>query len=372
VALRLLERVGRAGPASAAVIDAHPLVRRAFEHAPGAGGQRQSARSRAGFLRGRPDRRRPDTLEEAREEVELFHAYCDAGLWDEADSALVALENPKHRFLAPVLERDLLLRFFPAGDWRRPPLWPGFGRYRSLAICFEMLGQFDDALAAYREGDAALRGDALIALGRLAPLLEQPQVSPPWQTLWKAYRAHALCLAGRTDEAVALARSLVPVDVYEWVHVFECLLRAGRLTALDVRSILFRPPSGGEHRWADLARRRMRADYLRILGGDESIDLGAEYRELLDTYDRGGLPFERGLARVSYATWFMDHGQQDAAANVARAALGLARQYGMRIVEADAWELLRALAGSGEQVEAARDGLMRIRREVGAPLTSRP
>src|SRR5213076_1498547 len=134
------------------------------------------------------------------------------------------LDNPKHRFLAPAFERDLLLRFFPGCDWRRPPLWPGFGRYRSLAICLEMLGQFDDALAAH-----------------------------PWQTLWQAYRAHALALAGRTAEAVALARSLVPVDVYEWIHVFECLLRAGQLNSLDLRSVLYRPAHAGEQRWSELA-----------------------------------------------------------------------------------------------------------------------
>ena len=361
--LRLLERVGRATGETPvppqqktgetpvppdAVIDAHPLVRRAFDHALGAGGQRHSARTRAGFLRGRPDRRRPDTLEEAREEVEMFHAYADAGLWTEADSAFVALDNPKHRFLAPVLERDLLLRFFPAGDWRRPPLWPGFGRYRSLAICFEMLGQFEDALAAYREADAALRGDALIALGRLEPLLDQPIVPPPWQTLWKAYRCHALCLAGRTDEAVALAKSLVPVDVYEWVHVFECLLRAGSLTALDVRSILFRPPHGSEHRWADLARRRMRADYLRIVGGEETVDLDGEYRDLLEAYDRGGLPFERALTRLSYAAWLRKNDILDQAERVANSALALARQYAMPIVEMDAQGLLRACAANAD------------------------
>jgi tetratricopeptide (TPR) repeat protein len=336
--LRLLERVGRAG--SVVVIDAHPLVRRAFEHALGAGGQRQSAGTRAGFLRGRPDRRRPDSLEEAREEVEMLHAYADAGLWTEADSAFVALDNPKHRFLAPVLERDLLLRFFPGGDWKKPPLWPGFGRYRSLAICFEMLGQFEDALDAYREADAALRGDALIALGRLGPLLEQSLVPPPWQTLWKAYRCHALCLAGRIDEGVALAKSLVPVDVYEWVHVFECLLRAGQLTALDVRSILFRPPHSGEHRWADLARRRMRADYLRLVGGDGEIDLGAEYRELLDAYDRGGLPFERALTRLRYAAWLRAQDETEPAKRTASMALDLARQFGMRILEADSLTFL--------------------------------
>src|SRR5206468_2279100 len=139
---RLLERVGT----DVRVVDAHPLVRRGFDFVLGSGGRRESAHARAGFLRGRPDRRRPATLEEAREEVELFHAYCDAGLWTEADSTFVALDNPKHRFLAPAFERDLLLRFFPDGDWRRRPLWPGFGRWRSLAICLEMLGQFEDAL----------------------------------------------------------------------------------------------------------------------------------------------------------------------------------------------------------------------------------
>jgi tetratricopeptide (TPR) repeat protein len=362
--LRLLERVGRAGPT---VLDAHPLVRRAFERVLGAGGQRQSAGTRAGFLRGRPDRRRPETFEEAREEVEMFHAYADAGLWAEADSALVALDNPKHRFLAPVLERDLLLRFFPGGDWRQPPLWSGFGRYRSLAICFEMLGQFDDAFAAYREADAALRGDALIALGRLRPLLDRADMPPPWQTLWRAYRCHALCLAGRGDEAVALARSLVPVDIYEWVHVFECLLRAGQLTALDLRSILFRPPHGHEHRWADLARRRLRADYLRILGNSEGVDLGAEYRQLLEEYDRGGLPFERALTRLSYAAWLLAQSDFEQAERVHRAALDIARQYAMRILEADAWMGLHA-----DSTQEREDALNRIRHEIGAPLTPRP
>ena len=49
----------------------------------------------------------------------------------------------------------------------------------------------------------------------------------------------------------------VPVDVYEWLHVFECLLRAGQLTALDIKSVLYRPAHTAEHRWADLARRRI-------------------------------------------------------------------------------------------------------------------
>lgn len=360
VDLRLLERVGRSA-SEPPVIDAHPLVRRSFEHV--LGGRGHSAKARAGFLRGRPDRRRPETLEQAREEVELFHAYCDAALWNEADGTFVALDNPKHRFLAPAFERDLLLRFFPAGDWTRPPLWVGFGRYRSLAICFELLGQFADALAAYRESDAPLRGDALIALGRLGPLLEQAQAPHPWQALWGAYRSHALCLAGREAEAVALARTLVPVDMYEWVHVFECLLRAGQLEAIDLRSVLFRPPGGTEHRWADLARQRLRLDYLRITNPD--ADLDGEYRTLLEAYDRGGLPWERALSRLSYARWLLRRGERESAAVVGVVVGELARQHGMRIVEADYCELVADLGSpSGEA--------SRLRTETGYRGTRRP
>jgi hypothetical protein len=366
VQLRLLERVGRSA-SEPPVIDAHPLVRRSFEHV--LGGRRHSAKARAGFLRGRPDRSRPATLEQAREEVELFHAYCDAGLWNEADGTYVALDNPKHRFLAPAFERDLLLRFFPGGDWRQAPLWSGFGRYRSLAICLELLGQFADALAAYRANDAPLRGDALIALGELQPLLDQIQVAHPWQTLWQAYRAHALCLAGRGGEAVALARSLVPVDVYEWVHVFECLLRSGQLAALDLRSVLFRPPHAGEHRWADLARQRLRLDYLRITGG-LSPDADGEFRAVLEAYDRGGLPYERALTRLSYARWLLAGGRTEQAAVVAEVTRTLARQHGMRIVEADAWEVTAA-AATARREEAVQTAA-RLRQETGYCGPSRP
>jgi hypothetical protein len=354
VDLRLLERVGREGPVAGrgTVLDAHPLVRRAFEHVPGPAGQRQSATARAGFLRGRPDRVRPETLEQAREEIELFHAYCDAGLWTEADSTFRALENPKHRFLAPALERDLLLRFFPEGDWRRPPLWDGFGRWRSLAIALEMLGRYADALEVYREPDAALRGDALLALGRLMPLVLREHVPHPWQALWQAYRCHALCLAGCVEQAVALARTLVPVDVYEWLHVFECLLRAGRLDAIDANSFLTRPP-GGEHRWAELARRRMRADWLRVRQPD--ADLGEEYAELCEAYDRSGLPWERALTRLGYAEWLLARGDTAAAEETARVVRDLARSHEMSIAEADAWRLLARCAERRGDADAARE-----------------
>jgi hypothetical protein len=339
--LRLLERVrlGRSEVAATdqIVLDAHPLVRRGFEHL--LGGSHHQHHARAGFLRGRPDRRPPLNLEDAREEIELFHAYADAGLWNEADSTFVALDNPKHRFLAPAFERDLLLRFFPNNDWRQPPLWPGFGRHRSLAICFEMLGQFEDAIAAYRPADAPLRGDALIALGKLQPFLEEPQAPHPWQTLWQAYRAHALALLGQTDEAWRVVQTVVPMDVYEWVHVFECLLRLGKLAALDLRSLLYQPPLAQEHRWSRLARQRMRLDYQRVV--EQRGDLDKEYRDLLDEYDRGGLPFERVLTRLGYARWLEAHGDLEETRTVIAAALELCRRFGMKLLVIDAIESTR-------------------------------
>jgi hypothetical protein len=379
VGLRLLERVGRGravdGEPQTSVIDAHPVVRRAFEHVLGTAGRRQSAQARAGFLRGRPDRRRPGTLEQAREEIELFHAHTDAGLWNEADGTYVALDNPKHRFLAPTLERDLLLRFFPDGDWRRPPLWTGFGRYRSLAITFELLGCFEDALEVYQGADFPLRGDALLALGRLEPLLGTPRVPHPWNALWQAYRAHALCLAGRTEEAIALARSLVPVDVYEWLHVFECLLRAGELAALDLRSVLYRPPQAAEQHWGDLARQRMRADYLRVCSAPPPKDLGALYETLLEAYDRSGLPLERAWTRLGYSAWLADRGRLAEAAATNATTLALAQRHGMRVVEADAWNLEASIARvQKDDARGQRAALRsaRLRAEAGYQGPGRP
>lgn len=337
VDLRLLERVGLTISEKAEVLDAHPLVRRGFGETLGAGGQ---AHARAGFLRGRPDRQPPLTLEQAREEVELFHAYCDAGLWNEADSTFVALDNPKHRFLAPAFERDLLLRFFPEGDWKQPPLWNGFGRKRSLAICFELLGQFEDALSAYTIADAPLRGDALIALGRLEPFAAMPHVSAPWQSLWQAYRAHGLCLTGRNDEALSLARTLVPVDIYEWVHVFECLFRLNRLDLLDLKSLMYQAPFTSEHRWASLARRRMQTDYRACM--DPSAELLTDYRQILEAYDQSGLPFERALTRIRFARWLTSRGDHEQAVALLNGARELAQRHGMGLLQKECDELLES------------------------------
>jgi hypothetical protein len=205
-----------------------------------------------------------------------------------------------------------------------------------------MLGQFAEALDAYRPADAALRGDALIALGRLQPFVDESQAAHPWQSLWQAYRAHAFALLARREEALGIALSFVPTDVYEWVHVFECLLRLGRLDALDMQSVLYRPPFADEHRWSQLARERMKLDFLRLLPSPpkrgavgEGIDLGREYRNLLNAYDRGGLPFERALTRLSYARWLQSISDERQAAAIVANAQDLCRRFGMTRLERD-------------------------------------
>jgi len=338
VKLRLLERVGLSLVSTAddptVVLDAHPLVRRGFDDVLG-----ETAESRAGFLRGRPDRRAPANLQEAREEVELFHAYCDAELWNEADSTLRALDNPKHRFLAPAFERDLLLRFFPGRNWRQPALWTGFGRRRSLAICFEMLGEYEDAIAIYPLADAPLRGDALIALGDLQPFVETTFVPHPWQMLWQSYRAHGLAILGRTEEALALAMSAIPIDIYEWVHIFEALLRLNKLDAIDLSSLLYQRPLEGDNLWTVLARRRLAADWKRVMGKD-AAELDAEYRSLLEAYDQAGLPFERSLVRLGYGRWLQAAGRMSEARSIFESALELGERHGMRPTQIDAREAL--------------------------------
>ena len=343
------------------MLDAHPLVRRGFEHV--LGGRRRPRRaSRAGFLRGRPDRRPPQSLEDAREEVELFHAYADAGLWNEADSTFVALDNPKHRFLAPAFERDLLLRFFPDGDWRQPPLWPGFGRYRSLAICFEMLGQFDDAIAAYRPADAALRGDALIAPGPIAAVRRSAAGRPSLANALASLSRSCPVPAWPGDEALRIARTIVPTDVYEWVHVFECLLRLGRLDAIDLGSVLYRPPLADEHRWSQLARQRMRLDYLRLRGPAIRRSRQAIPRPARRLRPRRPAVRARAEPLEPRPTAAKRGGPEPARA-IAASAVDLCRRFGMTLLERDALARWRTAIPVGR--EANRITHRRERRERG-------
>ncbi|HEV8061671.1 MAG TPA: ATP-binding protein [Gemmataceae bacterium] len=336
---RLLERVGVGTLGAAAPrLDAHPLVRRAFDHSAGESGRSANALARAGFLSGRPDRRAAVDLAQAGPEIELFHAYCDAGLWLEADSAFAALQNPKYRFLAPGLERDLLCRFFPEGDFKRPPLWSGFARYRSLAICFEMLGDYRAALDCYRGADVPLRGDALLAVGDLATILSVRQAAAPWSNLWQAYRIHALCLAGRVEESLAAYSAFVPVDVYEWLHVFEAWLRAGALARLDLSGIFQQNLERAEHDWSRLAWQRMQIDYSRK-SRKEQVEIEEALRRILEAYDAAGLPWERCLTRLSLARWLADQGRLKESNEVTNAIENLANQHGFVILLRDALSL---------------------------------
>jgi tetratricopeptide (TPR) repeat protein len=264
-----------------------------------------------------------------------------------------------------------LLRFFPDGDWQRPKPGHKGGRWRSLAICLELLGDYEGALLAYPPADAPLRGDALLALGRLAPLLVTPTVAAPWQALWQAYRSHALCLAGRTDEAVRLARSLVPVDVYEWAHAFECLLRADALAGLDLRGLI--ALTLDDHPFAGLARRRIRLDHHRRTAG-ATPELEREARELIDAYDRAGLPLERTLARLSHGALLAALSRPDEAAAAVEAALRLARQGRLAVLEVDAlrWQA-RLLAETGQPgAEDAAEQAAQAAQDRGLRGPSRP
>jgi len=111
------------------------------------------------------------------------------------------------------------------------------------------------------------------------------------------------------------------------------LLRLGKLDALDLRSLLYRPPLTDEHRFSLLARQRMRLDYLRVI--EKRDDLGNEYRELLEDYDRGGLPFERVLTRLSFGRWLLTLGNREEARAVNAVAIDLCRRFGMSFLEFD-------------------------------------
>src|SRR5262249_20570344 len=83
---------------------------------------------------------------------------------------------------------------------------------------------------------------------------------------------------------------------------------------------------------------------LRATGAPEAAELGREYENLIEAYDRGGLPYERALVRLSYARWLMGRGRWDDAVAVNAFALRLAQRHAMRVMEVDAWELGAELA----------------------------
>jgi|SRR5579871_448721 len=118
----------------------------------------------------------------------------------------------------------------------------------------------------------------------------------------------------------------------------------------------------------------MRADYRRIIEGSPP-DLRSEYEGILQSYDEGGLPFERCLVRLGYARWLLAVGELSQAESVNRAAGALARQHAMPILEADTCSLAAAIAGpkgDARQAESAREHASRIRQEVGIAGPDRP
>jgi hypothetical protein len=177
-------------------------------------------------------------------------------------------------------------------------------------------------------------------------------------------------LAGRTDDALALVSTVVPIDAYEWTHVFECVLRLGRLDAIDMHSFLYRPPQAGGHRWAELARMRMRADYLRL--ANNSGDLEPRYEELLDAYDRAGMPLERCLTRLSWIRWLMRHGDRKRASEANAVVLDLAERFGMCILRVESWMLVAELADDQAERERGKAEATRLRQACGFWGPARP
>src|SRR5205085_1293482 len=104
-----------------------------------------------------------------------------------------------------------------------------------------------------------------------------------------------------------------------------------------------------------MARQRLRLDFLRRT--QPAHDLGREFQQVLEEYDRGGLPFERTLTRLSYGRWLLAQDQKPQASQMATTALELARRHAMPVLAADALELLAdsaALTSHDARAEARR------------------
>jgi hypothetical protein len=88
----------------------------------------------------------------------------------------------------------------------------------------------------------------------------------------------------------------------------------------------------------------------------------------MEAYDRGGLPWERALTRLSYARWLLARGELESAQSVNLVTLELAQRHGMRIVAADAWQIALELGDAN----GAQENVERLRRETGYRGASRP
>lgn len=151
-------------------------------------------------------------------------------------------------------------------------------------------------------------------------------------------------------------------------HCTSLPLSAGRLAALGMRGFLYRPATAGGHRWADLARPRMRLDYLRITAPDEYI-LDVEYPQLVREYHRAGLAHERCLTRLGHGRWLLCRDRARDAASVNAVMLDVAEGHGLCLLTAAAWDLAAAAAArlgdQNNQITASQTA-MQLRVSCGA------
>jgi hypothetical protein len=146
------------------------------------------------------------------------------------------------------------------------------------------------------------------------------------------------------------------------------------LSAIDLRSLLYQPPYAAEHRWSELARERMRLDYLRLQNPEEGT-LPAAYPALLESYDRSGLPYERVLCRLSYARWLMSRDERGRLHAVLNFALDLAERHQMQMLAADVLEAQAEAAladGDRTTADTCLARMVRIRLQTGYFGPARP
>ena len=116
----------------------------------------------------------------------------------------------------------------------------------------------------------------------------------------------------------------------------------------------------------------MRLDYQRVMG-TTSGELDDDFRGLLEEYDRGGLPFERALTRLSYARWLLSGGDVVRAREVGNAIIAIAERHGMTIMAADGWEILADCLGDENRTASSRVARAREWRvKAGYCSTARP
>jgi len=132
---------------------------------------------------------------------------------------------------------------------------------------------------------------------------------------------------GPTKRSVSSPPPGLSISTNGWHH-FEALLRLGRLDLFDPCSFDASLRNADNSLWTNLARRRIRARLFPLDKKREAeTDLGGEYQELIDAYDRAGLPVElRPRALVGTGPVLMSRSRRDEALSAGNAALEIARR----------------------------------------------